>query len=303
MSDLFRSPVLITGASGYVGSAAARALVAQGHEVHAIGRRDPQIPGVRFHSANLFDNAQLARAIAEAGADNLLHLAWSVTPGRFWTDLCNCDWIGASLRLFRSFAEKGGSRIVGVGSCAEYDWRNSPLVAASSPIRPASLYGAAKASLWQVLEALGRQEGLSVAWGRLFFLFGPGEPRGKLVADAALSLLAGRRFAASPGLQRRDFLHIDDAGRALAALLASPVTGAVNIASGHCGLVRDLIAEVARLTDGTSLVDYGTRPKGHGEPVELAADIGRLRDEVGFTPSFNLATGLAQTVDWWRTRI
>lgn len=292
----------MTGASGYVGSAAARALVEQGHEVHALGRSDPKIAGVIFHAADLFDGAQVARAIAAAKADNLLHLAWSVTPGEFWTNLNNCDWIGASLQLFRSFAERGGSRIVGVGSCAEYDWINSPLVEASSPIRPATLYGAAKASLWQVLEALGRQEGLSLAWGRLFFLFGPGEPRSKLVADATLSLLSGRRFATSSGFLRRDFLHIDDAGRALAELLASPVTGAVNIASGHCGLVSDVINEVARLTDGTSLVDYGARPKASGEPIELAADIARLRDEVGFTPTFNLASGLAHTVDWWRER-
>lgn len=303
MTGAARQRVLLTGASGYVGCAAARALVAMGHEVHALGRTDPGVPGVTFHSADLLGADPLAPIIAAAGADHLLHLAWSVTPGRFWTDLGNCDWVGASLRLFRAFAEAGGRRIVGVGSCAEYAWTSSPLDETASPVQPGTLYGTAKASLWQLLAALGRQEGLSVAWGRLFFLFGPGEPRGKLVADAITTLLAGRRFETSPGLQRRDFLHVDDAGRALTALLASPVTGPVNIASGHCGPVRDVIAEVAQLTGGSALVDFGARAMAPGEPAELAAAVTRLREEVGFVPDYSLAAGIAQTVGWWRERI
>ncbi|MBC2661989.1 NAD(P)-dependent oxidoreductase [Novosphingobium flavum] len=300
MTGATRRRVLLTGASGYVGRAAARALVAMGHEVHALGRTDPAIAGVTFHSADLLGAEPLAPAIAAAGADHLLHLAWSVTPGRFWTDLGNCDWVGASLRLFRAFAESGSRRIVGVGSCAEYAWTGSPLDEVSSPVRPATLYGTAKASLWQMLEALGRQEGLSVAWGRLFFLYGPGEPRGKLVADAIVTLLEGRRFETSPGLQRRDFLHVDDAGRALAGLLASPVTGPVNIASGHCGPVREVIAEVARVTGGAGLVDFGARAMAPGEPAEIAAVVTRLRDEVGFMPEHGLASGIEQAVAWWR---
>jgi nucleoside-diphosphate-sugar epimerase len=294
--------VLVTGASGYVGRAAARALVSVGHEVHALGRTDPGLPGVTFHPADLLGTDPLLPIIARSGADHLLHLAWSVTPGRFWTDLGNCDWVGASLRLFRAFADSDGRRIVGVGSCAEYGWTSSPLHETISPVRPATLYGSAKASLWQLLEALGRQEGLSVGWGRLFFLYGPGEPRGKLVADAIVTLLKGRRFETSPGLQRRDFLHVDDAGRALAALLGSPVTGPVNIASGYCGPVRDVIAEVARVTGSAALVDFGARAMAPGEPPELAAVVTRLREEVGFVPDYSLTAGIEQTIGWWRQR-
>jgi nucleoside-diphosphate-sugar epimerase len=292
--------VLVTGANGYVGRAASRALVSMGHEVHALGRTDPGLPGVSFHQADLLGNDPLTPNIARSGADHLLHLAWSVTPGQFWTDLRNCDWVGASLRLFRAFAVAGGRRIVGVGSCAEYGWTSSPLYETESAIRPATLYGAAKASLWQLLEAMGRQEGLSVSWGRLFFLYGPGEPQGKLVSDAILTLLQGRRFETSPGLQRRDFLHVYDAGHALAALLGSPVTGPVNIASGYCGPVRDLIVEVARATGKAALVDFGARAMAPGEPPELAADITRLREEVGFVPNYSLTAGIEQTIGWWR---
>lgn len=295
--------VLVTGASGYVGRAAARALVSMGHEVHALGRTDPGISGVTFHPVDLLGTDPLTPIIARSGADHLLHLAWSVTPERFWTDFGNCDWVGASLRLFRAFVDADGRRIVGVGSCAEYSWASSPLHETTSLVRPATLYGAAKASLWQLLEAVGQQEGISVGWGRLFFLYGPGEPRGKLVADAIVTLLEGRRFETSPGLQRRDFLHVEDAGRALAALLGSAVTGPVNIASGYCVPVHDIIAEVARVTGNAALVDYGARAMAPGEPPELAAVVTRLREEVGFVSHYSLSAGIEQTVDWWRQRV
>lgn len=302
MNATMKRRVLLTGASGYVGRATANALVKLGHEVHVMGRTDPGIPGVGFHYADLLAGEDLALPINASGADHLLHLAWSVTPGRFWTDLGNLNWVGASLKLFRAFVEAGGRRIVGVGSCAEYAWNSSPLKETVSELDPATLYGAAKANLWRLLDALARQEGVSVSWGRLFFLYGPGEPRGKLVADAVTALLDGKRCETSAGLQRRDFIHVDDAGMALAQLLGSNVTGPVNIASGQCVMVRDVLEEIIGQTGGTGLVDFGARSLAEGEPVELAADVTRLRHEVGFTPAFSLERGIAHTVAWWRSR-
>ena len=50
----------------------------------------------------------------------LIHAAWFVEHGRFWTAPENQDWLEASDRLARAFVEGGGRRILGVGSCAEY---------------------------------------------------------------------------------------------------------------------------------------------------------------------------------------
>lgn len=292
--------VLITGAGGYIGLPTVSALLAAGHQVHALGRHDPGIAGVPFHQADVLAADNLAACLKAIAADTLIHGAWSVTPGQFWTDPANDDWAEASLRLFKAFAAAGGRRIVGIGSCAEYDWTQSPLMEHVSSKKPATLYGTAKAATWQGLAALAQAEGLSAAWARVFFLYGPREPRGKLVADAVCALLAGGTVATTPGLQRRDFIHVGDAGRAIALLAASDVQGAVNIASGNCVPVRDVLAEVERATGTSGHIDYGARALAAGEPLELAADITRLRDEVGFTAQHSLASGIADTVRWWR---
>ena len=298
MTSCLKPEILMTGAGGYVGAPTVRALVALGYHVHVMGRKDPNIADTTFHSVDLLQETDLRAKIEETGATALLHLAWSVTPGKFWTDLVNCDWVAASLRLFRAFTEAGGQRIVGIGSCAEYDWSASSRMTENiSPICPGTLYGKAKAGLWSLLEAIGQQEGLAVAWARLFFLYGPGEPRGKLVSDAINTLLAGQMFATTSGLQKRDFIHVEDAGAALAALVRSPVTGPVNIASGQSIAVRELLSHVAEAIQADDLIDFGSRSLAKGEPMELVANIDRLRDEVGFTPRMSLTEGIARKGD------
>ena len=251
---------------------------------------------------DLLAEADLLGAVAEMDAQVCLHLAWSVPPGRFWTHPDNLDWVGASLRLFRAFVAAGGRRVVGVGSCAEYAW-DAPLLREDMPLRPDTLYGRSKAALADLLFAFAKQEGVEAAWARLFFLYGPGEPEGKLVSDAASTLLRGGRVATTSGEQSRDFLHVDDVGRALALLSCNSITGPVNIASGQAVRVREVLERVERLTDTEGRVGYGERSLAAGEPMELAGDVSRLHDEVGFRPHFSLEAGLRDTVDHWRQRL
>ncbi|ACB78952.1 NAD-dependent epimerase/dehydratase [Methylorubrum populi BJ001] len=305
--------VLVTGGAGFVGRHAIPALAARGFEIHAAGRTEPE--GVHaFHAADLLDPGQRRAAVQRAGASHLLHLAWVTTPGRYWQTPDNLDWTAASLDLVRAFRETGGRRAVVAGTCAEYDWttiaRLGEATAAgtghlpeSAPCDPATLYGAAKDGLHRILASYAASAGLSLAWGRLFYLYGPGETPGRLVGDAARALLAGQRLATSEGRQRRDFLHIADAGAAFSALLDAPVEGAVNIGSGTAVSVRSILEEIGARTGRPDLIDFGARPLGPAEPACIEADIRRLADEVGFCPRYGLKRGLAETVASWRAAL
>ncbi len=287
--------VLVTGATGFVGAPLLPALRARGLTPVALGRR--RAAGAEWIEVDLADPVATAAAVRAAGAGRLVHLAWTATPGRFWTDPDNLDWIGRSLWLLRAFAESGGTRAVLAGSCAEYPWGTADrLDEATTPPGPATLYGAAKDAARRAAEAYAAQVGLSLAWARLFFLYGPGEPAGKLVGDAIRALRAGRPFDTSEGLQRRDFLHVDDVAGALAALAARDVRGAVNVGSGHAVPVREIIAEIVRQTRGAALVRYGARPTAPGEPPCIEAATRRLREEAGFVPRHDLASGIAATL-------
>jgi nucleoside-diphosphate-sugar epimerase len=287
--------VVLTGGSGFVGRAALAPLLATGAEVHLLGRSGAVVPGCQSHAIDLVsdDPASVLAAIAPT---HLLHCAWYAEPGKFWHAPQNLDWLAASLRLARGFAAAGGTRLVGTGSCAEYDWAGSLMDEATTPLAPATLYGTAKAALFQTLMTAAPALGISFGWGRIFFPYGRGERSGRLLPDVIDAVLAGRRVATSDGGQTRDFIHVDDAAAAMVALLASDITGAVNIASGDCLPLRDIIGMAAAQAGDAGLIDWGTRPRQPGEPEVMAAATARLHGTLGFVPRWTLADGIADMV-------
>jgi nucleoside-diphosphate-sugar epimerase len=299
------SRVLVTGASGFVGRNVLAPLLDAGYEVDALTASSsappPDAPArVRWHRAKLLDAEQTAALVTRLAPSHLMHFAWNVLPG-YPTALENLDWVGASLRLLRAFGEAGGRRAVVSGTCFEYE--QSPrmhCVENHTPVRPSSLYGAAKHGLHIVAEAWARQTGVSFAWGRIFYLYGPHEYPGRLVSSLAQGLLRGEEVACSHGRQVRDFLYVPELGEAFTALLHSEVTGTVNMASGTPVSVAEVIAAVAEAAGHPELVRLGARPTPPGEPEAMSAEVRRLREEVGWSSTIGLLEGARRTVDWWR---
>ncbi|MCB1333507.1 MAG: NAD(P)-dependent oxidoreductase [Roseivivax sp.] len=283
---------LVTGATGLIGRHVVPALRAAGFEVVVLGRRS--VPGATHVPTDLLDGPARDRAVAQAGASHLIHLAWNDQPQGRWSTPENLDWAAATLSLVRSFARAGGRRAVCVGSCAEYDW-SSPVLHESSPLRPGTLYGKAKAACGELLTAAAPEMGLGLVWARPFFIYGPGEPPGRLLGDLAEGLRAGTRVACTDGLQERDFLHAADVAGALVHLLRSDIAGPVNVASGKAVAVRDLIATAAELLGRPDLVDLGARPRPADDPPRIEADIARL-EATGFRPRFDLRSGIADSL-------
>jgi nucleoside-diphosphate-sugar epimerase len=292
--------VLVTGAAGFVGRHAVPALRARGFEVHGVGRGAS--PGADWHAADLLVPDERRALIAKIRPSHLLHLAWDAEPGRYWTSARNLDWVAASLDLAQAFAAAGGRRFVGAGTCAEYEWGAARFDEATTPCRPATLYGAAKDGTRRILEAYAATNGLGLAWGRLFYLYGPGERRGRLVPDAIRALSTRTPFPTTAGHQRRDFLYVADAAEALAALVASDVTGPVNIGSGAAIPVRELLDALAIRIGGAEYLDFGARPLSLAEPAVIEAGTHILTGVVGFRPRLDLMRGLDDTVAWWRAQ-
>jgi nucleoside-diphosphate-sugar epimerase len=292
--------VLVTGASGFVGRQTLAPLRALGFEVHAVSRH-PGVADAIWHGADLLDAGAPARLCDRVRPTHLLHLAWYAEPGRYWTAPENLDWVSASTRLLRAFADAGGARVVTAGTCAEYDWSaSSPFDERTTPTRPGSLYAACKHATALVQQSHAATAGYSQAWARLFFLYGPHEHPARLVSSVATAILRGGEAACSTGTQRRDFLHVADCGEALVRLLDSNVEGAINIGSGASTSVRQVIETVARDAGGLERVRFGARPAAAGEPMEIVAAVARLHREVGWLPKYSLDDGLASTVAWWR---
>ena len=195
--------VLVTGATGFVGRPVVDALRARGLEVHGVSsRRAGSAAGVVWHQADLLDPVQTSSLVERVRASRLVHLAWDVRPGAWSGAGSHLAWLAASLHLLERFAAAGGRRVVMTGSGAEYDWNAGVCAERTTALEPATLYGTTKLALARVLEAYGRETGLSTAWARIFFTFGPsedGRPPGGLGRAIAAGGRAGRVHRGSSG--------------------------------------------------------------------------------------------------------
>ena len=295
-----RGTVLVTGATGLIGRQTLIPLVQRGFAVHAVARHVPTLSrrGTTWQNADLLDPTARAAVIDVAKPTHLLHLAWVTAHGAFWEDPANDAWLDASQDLVQRFVAAGGERVVVAGTCAEYDWTDASLrkgrcIELTTPCVPTTRYGRAKLALGRMVGELAT----SAASGRVFLLYGDGEAPGRLVPSLIDNLLKGQSVALGPCELERDFLDAGTAGAAFAALLASEVTGPVNIASGKSRTIADVAEMVGSLIGRPELIRIGARPGRPQDPPRLVADVNRLVGEVGFDPAFDLRDSLSAYIE------
>lgn len=295
--------VIVTGASGWIGSHVLPFLVARGDEVHAVAKSGASAPasGVKWHRADLLDESAVMQMLESVRPTHLLHLAWYAEPGKYQMSDENYVWCRAGIDLLRAFAAAGGRRAVFAGSCFEYDHSAGVCSETDTRSAPTTRYGACKLALSEIVRHPPGD--LSAAWGRVFYLYGPGEHPARLVPSVIGSLLRDKPARCTHGRQLRDYLHVADVASAFAAILDAEVEGIVNVGSGQEITVRTLVEMIADAIGAPrSMLEFGAIAAAPGDSPRIVADIHRLRDEVGFRPRWQLGDGVAQTVDWWRSR-
>lgn len=298
--------VVVTGATGCIGRHAVPALVAGGWEVHAVSSRpqdEAATPGVRWHAADLLQPQAAADLAKACGASHLLHLAWYIAPGKWAAARENYWWVEASLRLIRAFHEAGGQRVVVAGSCLEYDWRYGFCHEQLTPREPHTFYGTCKHSVQRLLDGYASVVNLSWAWARIFFLYGPWEHTERLVAAVSRALVVGEPARTSHGRQVRDYLHAADVAEALVTLLASDLTGTINVASGEAVTLKHIIERLGAIAGRPELLHIGAIPPAPTDTALVVANVARLTNELQWRPRIGLDEGLASTLEWWRRQL
>jgi nucleoside-diphosphate-sugar epimerase len=294
--------VLVTGASGFIGRHCLPLLAVKNYEIHAAGRNTGSVPvpgDVSWHQVDLLQPGCATQLVQEVRPDSLLHLAWCAAPGNFWETRENISWLRASLELLSAFAESGGKRMVVAGSCAEYGPDSGECLENETPLAPTTLYGVCKRALEEILFCSALRGTLSSACGRIYFLYGPQEPTSRVVAYVIDSLLKSEPALCSEGRDVIDFMHVEDAASALAALLESEVQGPVNIASGSPISLKEVFQEIGSQIGRPELIRLGARAT-NSQNFRIWGNTKRLSSEVGWSPHYDLSRGIAQTIDWWR---
>ena len=299
--------VLVTGASGFIGSELARLLIREGNEVFALLRpgSDPWrihdlLPKLQVIEGDLLEpTGGWVERLCEVRPEMCFHFAWYAEPGVFLSSPLNLRYLSASLALAERLAEANCRKLVIAGSFSEYE-QSPGYLSEESAISPNTVYGATKAALHQALALWARGAGMELLWPRIFSVYGPAEHEKRFVPAVILSTLRGEATRLTPGEQARDYLHVTDAAGAVWAAARSELSGAVNIASGEPVALREIALQIGQILDRRELIRLGDLPYREGEAMFVCAEVRRLREATGWQPYYSLEEGLRQTVEWWR---
>lgn len=299
--------VLITGATGFIGSQTLPLLIERGYEVYALSSKKlPETEHeVTWIRCNILDSYRIHSIIQKIKPTHLLHFAWYVTPEDYSTSPENLIWVAKSLELVRRFQQCGGKRVVMAGSCFEYDWNCGFCDELQTQRNPETFYGICKNALQNILSGYSEKTGMSSAWGRVFFLYGPHEYPSRLVPSIIRSLLEDKPAFCKHGDLIRDYLYVKDIADAFVALLDSSATGGVNIASGQPIALEDIGNTIAEILNKRDLFQAGSVSNDSHSSIHplLVANTARLKSEVGWEPKFSLFQGLTETIEWWKNII
>jgi nucleoside-diphosphate-sugar epimerase len=305
--------IAVTGGSGFLGRAVVSALLADGHAVSVLKRGNPEVSGgARVVLGELKDPC--ARGTLLKGADVLVHLAalGVQSRDRRWGGMLETNVVWP-VALLEDAARSGIRRAIAAGTCLEYQGHGSlpdalappdaSLLGEDASTEPGDGYGATKAAGGTVLRARARELGVPFWYLRFASLYGPEDDPQKLLPSAVAAALAGRSFEMSPGEQVREWLHLDDAVRAvLAAVSRDPEgPGLVNVGTGEGRTLRDVVSAAYRVAGADpALVRAGARPYRAGEVHRLVMDVRRAQAYLGWNADLALDRGLVHLVDWAR---
>jgi CDP-paratose synthetase len=282
--------VLITGASGFLGSALVRGLAAARHEVVALLRstsRDhrlqPLPAGVALRHAD--DSEAVTRVVHETEADAIIHTACNYgRGGESFAAVAKVN-LGFGLALLDAATAAGVPRFLNTDTVLD---------------RNTNAYAMSKKQFAEWGRWLAEQRRIRFCNLLLQHMYGPFDDASKFSTYVLRACRANvKALALTPGQQRRDFIHIDDVAAAYRCVLEAPQDSAwqeVEVGSGDAPTLEAFVRLVHRLTGSRTRLDFGAVPYRVGEALCYCADTASLR-LLGWRPRYSLEDGLRQTLD------
>lgn len=228
--------VLLTGFTGFIGQALYKKLLCDEIDLH-VTSRFPQHSIKNAYVIDLLDHEATHSLVQKIKPDILIHLAWDVTHGEFWTSSKNVLYADASIHLFQCFIENGGKKIIATGTCAEYPVSNksvSETISVDTSIL--TPYGREKRRVSEWL----KNNNCDFTWLRIFGIYGNGENSKRLFPSIIRSVQANEEFMIRNPSIFYDYVCVNDLVNFIVFYLYNKGLNIINIGTGESYAVYDL---------------------------------------------------------------
>lgn len=301
--------ILVTGATGFIGSWTAEHFAAAGHDVVAVsysgtyGRLKPA-ENITLAACDLEDKRGIHKLFADHRPEAVVHCAWrGVLSTERNDEALQRKNYHMTLHALEAAIENRAGAFVGLGSQAEYGVHNTR-VDESFPTEPKNMYGHYKLRSGLEGREMAEKHRIHFAWLRLFSTFGPKDSDGYLIPYVIQSFLKGEAPQLTDCRQNWDYLYVADIPKLIGKVLSYPgrYKDIYNLCSGQTVVLRDLVLIIRDALQAAVQPDFNARQHRPEGLMHLEGDNRRFHDKFGWTTLTDIEQGLHDTIEWYKAK-
>jgi nucleoside-diphosphate-sugar epimerase len=315
VDDLRDAPVLVTGATGFIGAHLVRRLIGDGADVHALTSAVSSVypsrlvdvrDQITLHEGSLVDRSALDAIVHRVRPAYVFHLGAYTHVGKSWSrvDECVQTNIQGTLNLLQALGPIGFRRFVFTGTSEIYGDIEVPF-RETDRVHPISPYSVSKYSAELYCQIFHQGYGWPIVMLRPFNAYGPWQTPDRVIPEIIARGLRREELRMTQGRQTREFNFVEDLvdGFVRAAATAEAEGHLINLGCGEEVSMRDLASLVLELMGDPIEPHFGALPERPTEIERMYSDSTVARDLLGWAPQHSLRDGLNLTIDWYRQEL
>lgn len=312
MLELKNKDILITGATGFVGSNIARKFLELGSNIHILTRKssnkwriNDMLKDLNEYDVDLLEYKRLSKIISDIEPSIIFHLAtYGGNPlQKDSRAIIESNFIG-TFNLINASKKYGFDLFVNTSSSSEYGIKNHPMEE-KDMLEPVNDYGVSKAASTLYCQSTAKEEDLPIVTLRLFSPYGYYESHTRLVPSVILACLKNKNPKVTSSHYMRDFIFIDDVINSYIKVTEkAKFRGDIfNIGQGMQYSVGKIVEKIIELTGDKVEAEWGSKSKWSNEPKAWQSNITKAHKILNWKPKFSIEQGLTNTINWFEKNL
>lgn len=306
--------VLVTGATGFVGSNLVRRLLDEGYEVHIFTRETSNkwrildiLPNLNDHCVDLLDEKRLKPLLEQINPEAIFHLATLGIYGGVQSpekDVIENNLFG-TMNLINACENVDYKCFVNTGSSSEYGPKKYPMKE-SDVCEPINVYGISKCAATLYGNFIAKTKNKPIIGFRLFSPFGPYDDKSRLMTYAITNTLQNKPLMLANPDAVRDYIYIEDVlDLYLQSIeLASKVKGEIfNIGNGSEKTVSYVVNKIIEITNSKSEIKWNSFAKREYDTEKWEADIEKVSTHFNWKPKYQIDEGIMKSISWFKSNL
>lgn len=306
--------ILVTGATGFVGSNIVRRLICDGHDIHILTRTLSNkwrlmdcFSDLHNHTVDLLNQEELKGLMTKIEPDVIFHLATSGIYGgiqRPDREVIETNLLG-TINLINACNDINYKCFVNTGSSSEYGKKKQPMKE-TDLCEPINLYGISKCAATLFGQFIARTKDKPVIGLRLFSPFGPFDDKSRLMTYAITNALQNKPLLLGNPNAVRDYIYIEDVLDVYLQSIekASGLKGEVfNVGSGSQITISYIVNKIIEITDSKSEIKWNSFSGRAHDTEKWEADIEKVSRSFNWRPKYYIDDGIRRTISWFENNL